>query len=130
MPGTNSYSDFDRHPENEPLPGVIAFRPEASLIYANADAVLEAVAKSSSRGGSLGLRLTVCDLSAAPYLDLAGSRMLHELNAELAGRGIALRIVGAHGSARDLLRAEGLEEKVGGLDRTATLDSVLRAGRV
>ena len=56
--------------------------------------------------------------------------MLHELNAELAGRGIALRIVGAHGSARDLLRAEGLEEKVGGLDRTATLDSVLRAGLV
>ena len=43
IPGTNSYSDMDRHPENEPLPGVIAFRPEASLIYVNADAVLEAV---------------------------------------------------------------------------------------
>ena len=43
VPGTNSYSDLDRHPENEPLPGVIAFRPEASLIYVNADAVLESV---------------------------------------------------------------------------------------
>ena len=129
VPGTNSYSDFDRHPENEQLPGVIAFRPEASLIYANADAVLEAVVNRLREAGP-SVRLTVCDLSAAPYLDLAGSRMLRELNAELAGRGIALRIVGAHGSARDLLRAEGLEEKVGGLDRTATLDSVLRAGRV
>ena len=39
FPGTNSYSDLARHPENEPLPGVIAFRPEASLIYINADAV-------------------------------------------------------------------------------------------
>jgi MFS superfamily sulfate permease-like transporter len=37
VPGTNSYSDVDRHPENEPLHGVIAFRPEASLIYVNAD---------------------------------------------------------------------------------------------
>ena len=129
VPGTNSYSDFDRHPENEQLPGVIAFRPEASLIYANADAVLETVVNRLREAGP-SVRLTVCDLSAAPYLDLAGSRMLRELNAELAGRGIALRIVGAHGSARDLLRAEGLEEKVGGLDRTATLDSVLRAGRV
>ena len=126
VPGTNSYSDLDRHPENEPLPGVVAFRPEASLIYVNADAVLEAVANRLREAGS-SVRLAVCDLSAAPYLDLAGSRMLRGLNAELAGRGIALRIVGAHGSARDLLRAEGLEEKVGGLDRTATLDSVLRA---
>jgi hypothetical protein len=31
MPGTSSYSDLDRHPENQALPGVIAFRPEASL---------------------------------------------------------------------------------------------------
>jgi len=128
VPGTNSYSDLDRHPENERLPGVIVFRPEASLIYANADAVLEAVVHRLREAAPSVIRLTVCDLSAAPYLDLAGSRMLRELNAELAGRGIALRIVGAHGSARDLLRAEGLEEKVGGFDRTATLDSVLRAG--
>ena len=70
--------------------------------------------------------LIVCDLSAAPYLDLAGSRTLHDLHSELASRGIALRIVGAHGSARDLLRAEGIEDKVGGLDRVVTLDSLLR----
>ena len=43
VPGTNQYSDMDRHPENEPLPGVIAFRPEASLIYVNAESVLEVV---------------------------------------------------------------------------------------
>ena len=43
-----------------------------------------------SRGRSSVIRLAVCDLSAAPYLDLAGSRMLHELHAELASRGIAL----------------------------------------
>ena len=71
------------------------------------------------------IRLVVCDLSASPYVDLAGSRMLHELHGELAARGIALRIVGAHGWVRDLLRADGIGEKVGGLDRTATLDSLL-----
>jgi hypothetical protein len=53
--------------------------------------------------------------------------MLHGLHAELASRGITLRIIGAHGSARDLLRADGIEEKVGGLDRTLTLDGALRA---
>ena len=73
------------------------------------------------------IRMVVCDLSAAPYLDLGGSRMLHDLHAELASRGASLRIVGAHGTSRDLLRAEGVEQKVGGLDRTATVESVLRA---
>ena len=43
IPGTTTYSDIDRHPDNEPLPGVIAFRPEASLLYVNADLVLESV---------------------------------------------------------------------------------------
>jgi SulP family sulfate permease len=60
-------------------------------------------------------------------MDLAGSRMLRALHAELATRGISLRIIGARGSVRDLLRAEGIEDKVGRLDRTVTLDGLLAA---
>jgi SulP family sulfate permease len=129
IPGTSSYSDLARHPENEVLPGVIAFRPEASLIYANADAVRESVLDRLRAAGTSDIRLMVCDLSASPYLDLAGSRMLHELHGELTARGITLRIVGAHGWARDLLRADGMGEKAGGLDRVATLDNLLEGER-
>ncbi len=124
IPGTDRYSDLARHPENEALPDVIAFRPEASLIYVNADAVLETVL-NRLQAAPADLHLVVCDLSASPFLDLAGSRMLHELHSKLAGDGIALRVVGAHGRVRDLLRADGMGEKVGGLDRAATLDSLL-----
>jgi MFS superfamily sulfate permease-like transporter len=125
VPGTNSYSDLERHPENEPLSGVIIFRPEASLIYVNADAVLEAVLTHLREVESSTVRVIVCDLSAAPYLDLAGSRMLHEMHAELASRGVRLRVIGAHGAARDVLRADGVEQKVGNISRAVTLDGVL-----
>ncbi len=128
IPGTNAYSDLDRHPENEALPGVIAFRPEASLIYVNADAILDAVLRRVGATAPGKVRRVVCDLSASPYMDLTGSRMLHRLQGELAARGIALRIVGAHGHVRDLLRADGIAGKVGGLDRALTLDRLL-AGR-
>jgi sulfate permease, SulP family len=104
---------------------VIAFRPEASLIYINADAVLESVLNRLGTAPSPDIRLVVVDLSASPYVDLAGSRMLHELHGKLAARGIALRIVGAHGSARDLLRADGIDEKIGGLDRALGLNDLL-----
>jgi MFS superfamily sulfate permease-like transporter len=130
VPGTKTYSDFARHPENERLFGVIAFRPEASLIYVNADAVFEAVMQRIGEAGSSELRLVVCDLSASPYLDLAGAHTLHELCNRLAAKGIALRLVGAHGRVRDLLRADGLDEKVGGIDRILTLDSLVEAGAV
>jgi high affinity sulfate transporter 1 len=126
VPGTNSYSDLSRHPENEPLRGVLAFRPEASLLYVNAEAVLESVLNILRR--SPDIRLVVCDLSASPYMDLAGTRILHRLHDELAGRGMRLRIVGAHGRVRDLLRADGISEKVAGLDRLATLDTFLDEG--
>jgi sulfate permease, SulP family len=127
IPGTNDYSDLARHPENEPLPGVIAFRPEASLIYVNTDSVLEAVLTRLGDVAAPPIRLVICDLSAAPYLDLAGSRMLHELHATLTSRGMALRIVGAHGAVRDLLRADGIEDKVGAIGRALTIDGLLRA---
>ena len=129
IPGTNSYSDIARHPENEPLGDVIAFRPEASLLYVNADLILESVLERVRKPAPSHVRLVICDLSASPYIDLAGSRMLHQLHGQLASRDIALRIVGAHGRVRDLLRAEGIDEKVGGLDRLQTLDDSLDSTR-
>jgi high affinity sulfate transporter 1 len=125
IPGTNNYSDLARHPDNEVLPGVIVFRPEGSVIYANAEAVLESVLDRVQAVDASGVRLVICDLSASPYVDLGGSYMLHQLHGELAARGTALRIVGAHGWVRDLLRADGIAEKVGGLDRIVTLDHLL-----
>jgi sulfate permease, SulP family len=125
IPGTNRYSDLLRHSDNEMLPGVIAFRPEASLIYVNADSVLESVLRRVRTCPPSDVKAVVCDLSASPYIDLAGSRMLHDLRETLSARGISLRIVGAHGFVRDLLRADGLAGKIGGLDRTMTLESLL-----
>jgi len=125
VPGTRSYSDRARHPENEALPGVLAFRPEASLIYVNTEAVLDSVLNHLRAAGPSGVRLVVCDLSASPYLDLAGSRILRDLHGELAAHGIVLRVVGARGRVRDLLRADGIGEKVGGLDRAVTLETLL-----
>jgi high affinity sulfate transporter 1 len=125
VPGTNTYSDLDRHPENEALDGAIAFRPEASLSYINSDAVLEAVLKQLRQVGPSTVNLVVCDLSASPYVDLAGSRMLHRLCDELNSLGISFRIIGARGRVRDLLRAEGIHEKVGGIDKVISLDDLL-----
>jgi high affinity sulfate transporter 1 len=126
LPGTGRYSDSARHEGVERLVGVIAFRPEASLLYINAETILETVLRALQK--SSGIKLVACDLSASPYIDLAGARMLHDLHDELASRDVAFCIVGAHAQLRDLLRAEGLAEKTDSGEWLRTLDSVLGEG--
>ena len=123
LPGTGRYSDNARHDGVEALVGVIAFRPEASLLYINAETIQEAVLDALRR--STDIRLVACDLSASPYIDLAGARMLRDLYDELASRHVAFCIVGAHAQLRDLLRAEGLAEKTDSGQWLRSLDSVL-----
>jgi sulfate permease, SulP family len=47
--------------------------------------------------------------------------MLTGLQEDLAKAAIALRLVEAHAEVRDLLRLEGLEAKVGRIDRSETV---------
>jgi len=123
LPGSGRYSDSARHEGVEPLVGVIAFRPEASLLYINVETILQAVLETLDR--SSGISMVVCDLSASPYIDLAGAGMLHDLHDELASRHVVFRIVGAHAQLRDLLKAEGLAEKTDSVQWLSSLDSLL-----
>jgi high affinity sulfate transporter 1 len=123
IPGTHRFSDNERHPDNESIPDVLIFRVEASLLYFNVDHVRNRVGAKIAESGPL--RLVVCDLSNSPHVDVAGAAMLAELHKELSARGIQLRIVEAHAKARDLLRAEGLEEQVGYLGRHMSVEQAL-----
>jgi anti-anti-sigma factor len=124
IPGTRRYSDIERNPDNEAVPGALVFRVEASLLYFNVEHVRDAVLEKI-RSATGPLKLVVCDLSTSPYVDLAGARMLATLHAELQAAGIRLRLVAAHATVRDILRAEGLEELVGYFDRKISVDDVI-----
>ena len=120
IPGTRSFSDLERNPDNEAVPGVLAFRVEAALLYFNVEHVRDAV-REKIRSSTGPLKLVVCDLSVSPMVDLAGARMLAELHAQLQSAGVRLRLVAAHAAVRDILRAEGLEERVGYFGRRITV---------
>ena len=126
IPGTDRFSDVARHPENAAVPGVLALRVEASLVYFNVDHVLETVLRRAQ--SEPGLRRVVYDLSSTPYVDVAGARMLRRLHDDLAGKGVELRVFGAHGEVRDRLRFEKLHEWVGPINRHASLHEAVSIG--
>jgi MFS superfamily sulfate permease-like transporter len=119
IPGTDRFSDATRHPENEAVPGVLAFRVEASLVYFNVDHVLQTVLHRVLSEPEL--KRVVYDLSNTPYVDVAGARMLRRLHDELGGKEIEFRVVGAHSEVRDRLRFEKLQDWVGPINRHVSL---------
>jgi high affinity sulfate transporter 1 len=128
IPGTQRFSDLERHPDNEPVPGALAFRVEAAILYMNVEHVLDTVLARVEAAPET-LRLAVVDLSTSPHVDLAGARMLATLHGELAKRGIAMRIVEARSSVRDMLRGEGVEAKTGPIERGVSLADAIAAAR-
>jgi MFS superfamily sulfate permease-like transporter len=123
IPGTRRYSDRERHPTNEPTPGVLAFRVESGIVYFNAEHIFDVV--MARLAAQSDVKLVICDLSTSPSVDMAGARMLRTLHAELAKRSIEFTVVEAHAKVRDMLRVEALEERIGRIDRFRTIDDVL-----
>jgi SulP family sulfate permease len=123
IPGTSRFSDLARHTKNEPIPGALVFRVQSSLLYFNVDHVLETVRQHAAEVP--GLNRVIGDLSNVPYIDIAGARMLLRMHAEFTARGIAFKVVEAHGPVREILRAEGFEERVGPITRLESLADLL-----
>jgi sulfate permease, SulP family len=120
IPGTRRYSDLKRHASNEPIPGVLAFRVESGIVYFNSEHVFDTVLARLG-GEREPVRLVLCDLSTSPNVDMAGARMFLTLHAELAKRGVAFGVAEAHSGVRDMLRTEGLDKRIGRIDRFTTL---------
>lgn len=129
IPGTQMFSDIERHPENESVPQVLIFRPESSLLYFNAEHVRTTVRQRVAASTEPPM-LVICDLSVCPVLDLAAARMLATLNKELRAADIDFRLVAAHASVRDILRAEGIDEQVGDFGRGTSVAAAVEEFRL
>jgi high affinity sulfate transporter 1 len=124
--GTRRFSDRERHPGNELIPGVLIFRPESSLLYFNMDHVRDTIAERV-RAETPPPKLVVLDLSAAAYVDMHAAHMLAGLAGELTAEGIRVQAVEARASVRERLRSEGVDTKLGGIDRLTMVADVVEA---
>jgi MFS superfamily sulfate permease-like transporter len=124
IPGTRRFSDRERHPENERIPGILVVRPESGLFYFNVEHVRDAITERVRREGG-PIELVVLDLSAAAYVDLQSAHTLAELAGELAASGVQMQVVEARSSVRERLRGEGLDAQLGGIDRFTSVADVL-----
>ena len=124
IPGTRLFSDHERHSDNELIPGVMIFRPGAGLVYFNVGFICDTIL-DRIRAEAMPPRLVVLDLSIAAYLDLQAAHALATMADEITAQGISFQTVGAHSFVRDRLRAEGVDVRLGGIDRLLTIADVV-----
>ena len=74
------------------------------------------------------IALAIVDLQPSPIIDVTAADMIRDLATELERKGIDLRLANASGQVRDVLRAAGIEEMVGRLDRTTTIGALCEQG--
>jgi MFS superfamily sulfate permease-like transporter len=122
--GTRRFSDRDRHPDNELIPGILIFRPESNLIYFNIDHVRDTIV-GRVRAEATPPKVVIIDLSAAPYVDLQSVHTLAGAAKELTDSGIRVQVVEARSAVRERIRGEGLDERLGGIDRFTSVADVV-----
>ncbi len=126
IPGTRRFSDRERHQDNEPIPGVLIFRPESDLVYFNVDHVRDLIL-DRTRAETPPPKLVVLDLSAAPYVDMQSARSLAGLADELTAAGIRMQAVEARAAVRDRLRRVGGDVRLGGVTRFISVADAVEA---
>jgi high affinity sulfate transporter 1 len=106
------YHDVSRHPDAKRVPGLVLFRWDAPLFFANAeefaDRVRQAIASSPTR-----VRWVIVAAEPVTDLDTTAADVLWELEAELAAEGVDLRFAEMKDPVKDRLKRYGLFDRFG-----------------
>ncbi|MBC8728045.1 sulfate permease [Paraburkholderia sp. UCT2] len=110
--GLRGYHDLQRYPHAQRIPGLVLFRWDAPLFFANAEQfqerLLEAVAESPAP-----VRRVVVAAEPVTSVDVTSADMLRELTRTLDERGIALHFAEMKDPVRDKLRRFELTDLIG-----------------
>ena len=110
--GLKGYHDIARHPEARQIPGLVLFRWDAPLFFANAEYFHERVLDAAASSPTPVRRLVV---AAEPVtsVDVTSADMLVELDETLRAAGIELCFAEMKGPVKDKLKRFGLFTRLG-----------------
>ncbi len=93
-------------------PGLIVYRFDAPLVFANATFFTERLEDLIAEAGA-GLKCVILDAEAISDFDSTAAEALENLDADLDRRGVELWIARANKPLRDLLQVTGLTKRLG-----------------
>jgi MFS superfamily sulfate permease-like transporter len=110
--GLKGYHDVERHPEGRRVPGLLLYRFDAPLFFANVGYFAEDVLRTIDRS-SPSPRWVVVTAEPITDVDISASDELHELLDDLNRRHITLAFAEMKGPVREALASYGLVDRIG-----------------
>jgi high affinity sulfate transporter 1 len=104
------YHDTERYPDARRIPGLVLYRFDAPLFFANADYFR---ARVRALAGSGDAKWIVVAAEPITDIDATAGEMLHDLNDELETAGIELAFAELKDPVRDRLRRYGIHDEIG-----------------
>ncbi|TBR39435.1 MULTISPECIES: SulP family inorganic anion transporter [Dyella] len=101
--GLRGYHDTKRYPQAKQVPGLLLFRWDAPLFFANAELFQERLLEAVDAAPT-SIRRIVVAAEPVTSIDVTSADMLRELNATLAARGIDLHFAEMKDPVRDKLK--------------------------
>ena len=126
VPALKGYHDTQRHPEGVQVPGLLLFRFDAPLFFANAEVFRDALHKALD-AERRDVRTVVVAAEPITDVDSTAAEVLGEILAELDRRGIELAFAELKGPVKDTLRRYGLMEQIGEEHLYPTIGLAVRA---
>ena len=124
--GVEGYHDIARYPDARQIPGLVLFRWDAPLFFANAELfrerVLNAVAKSSTP-----VRRVVVAAEPVTDIDITAADALAELDEALSSAGIELCFAELKDPVKDKLKRFGLFSMIGEKSFFPTIEAAVRS---
>jgi SulP family sulfate permease len=108
----NGFHDLGKKGEAQTLPGLIAYRFYAPLLFSNAGYFVERV-RQLVASCPTKVRWFLIDAQAITDIDVTAVEALHSIHQELQKQGIALKIAHANRPLRGLLERTGLANEIG-----------------
>lgn len=112
LDGTKGYHDISRHPEGRQVPGLVLFRWDAQLFFANGEMFREQAKHAVANAPTPTHRLVVV-ADAITNIDITAADALVSLYHELKHQGIELCFAGLKGQIKDRLHAYGTLDIIG-----------------
>ena len=106
------YGNVQLHPSARVTPGVVVYRLDDRLFFANARYVKGRV-REALRGAPSPARWLVFDAESVAHVDATGIEALRELHAELGREGVTLVVARMRPHVREALAAAGLPDMIG-----------------
>jgi SulP family sulfate permease len=110
--GTHVFRELEDHPDDERIPGVVAFRLDGALFFVTADSLEDRIEElMDSAGGPT--EVVIFDLQSVNFIDSQGAGKIGEIAVALRAKDMSFRLARVKPRVMAVLERDGQIERIG-----------------